>query len=81
MAISTALHTVVDTIIFVISAIVFCIIPLSFASELVRYIISDYKAVVAVVSVDIRAAVAFGLVALLIYLGILLLLQEVLRLW
>ena len=39
---------------------VVCIVPLFLASELVRYAISDYKAVVAVVSVDVRAAVAVG---------------------
>ena len=37
------------------------IVPLFLASELVRYIISDYQAVVAVLYVDVRAAVALGL--------------------
>ena len=60
MAISTALRTIVDTIVFVIAPFVFCMVPLFLASELVRYVISDYKAVVAVVSVDVRAAVAVG---------------------
>ena len=40
---------------------VVCILPLFLASELVRYAISDYQAVVAVLYVDVRAAVALGL--------------------
>ena len=46
-----------------------CIVPLFLASELVRYAISDYKAVVAVVSVDARAAVAVGVAWMVRYCG------------
>ena len=40
---------------------VVCILPLFLASELVRYIICEYQAVVAVLYVDLRALVALGL--------------------
>ena len=48
---------------------VVCIVPLFCASERVRYAISDYKAVVAVVSVDAGAAVAVGVAWMVRYCG------------
>ena len=48
---------------------VVCIVPFFLASELVRYAISEYKAVVAVVSVDARAAVAVGVAWMVRYCG------------
>ena len=54
-AFCTTIEAVAQALRFVV-----CIVPLFLASELVRYVISDYKAVVAVVSVDVRAKVAIG---------------------
>ena len=57
----TALFTALRTIIFVIAPIVCCIVYVFLVAELVRYIISDYKAVVAVLFDDIYFGIAFGL--------------------